>query len=235
MAKLGNLIYAHCPGAYRPLYRAYKALTDRAERRLLASTLRSGMTVLDVGANIGAYSAFFAELVKPEGIVYSFEPESRNFSFLEDLSDRSRCIRPINAAVGEHSGVLTLYLSKDLNVDHHTYDDGEGRAATKVQVVRLDDFFAPDTKIDLIKLDIQGFEMQALRGAHRILSENKAIKLLFEYWPYGLKRAGTDPSALLRYLEELGFQLTVVNKGGRDDVRNLGEGVDDYMNIFAFR
>jgi FkbM family methyltransferase len=235
IAKLGNLIFAHWPAAYQPLYSCYKALADREERRLLRSALYCGMTVVDVGANIGVYSAFLADLVGPGGIVYAFEPESRNFAFLEKAADRSSCIHPTKAAVGERSGTLKLYLSKELNVDHHTYDSGEGRLATDVPVVQLDEFFSPGRQIDFIKLDIQGFELQALRGARRILSENSDIKLLFEYWPYGLQRAGTDPAALLQFLEELGFELTVLNKYARSEIRKLGGGINNYTNIFASR
>ena len=67
IAKLGNLLYEHCPPLYRVLYRAYKALSDRAERRLLRDVLRPGMVVADVGANIGVYSTFLAGLVGNAG------------------------------------------------------------------------------------------------------------------------------------------------------------------------
>lgn len=235
LAKLGNVLYAHCPTLYQPLYAAYKALSDRAERRLLKSVVLPGMTVVDVGANIGVYSAFLAELVKPNGKVYAFEPEPRNFGFLEERARRSPCIVPTKAAVGEHSGSLKLYLSADLNVDHQTYDAGEGRRATEVAVVRMDEFLAPGTKIHFIKLDIQGYELQALKGAVRVLTENRDVKLLLEYWPYGLRRAGTEPSELLRFLEMLGFTLSTPNGAGRKSLCDMDDDIDEYANIFAVR
>jgi FkbM family methyltransferase len=233
IAKLGNFIFTHWPAGYQPIYGLYKALADRRERRLLRSTIDPGMTVVDVGANIGAYSAFLAGLVEPGGTVYAFEPEPRNFVFLEEIAERSSCIRPTRAAVGERSGTLKLYMSEDLNVDHHTYDAGDGRQTTEVPVIELDHFFLPGSRIDFIKLDIQGYEFQALQGTRRILSENTDLKLLFEYWPYGLKRAGTNPPALLRFLEELGFKLTATRDPS--DIHRLGDGVEDYINIFASR
>jgi hypothetical protein len=124
-------------------------------------------------------------------------------------------------------------MSEDLNVDHHTYDAGDGRQTTEVPVIELDHFFLPGSRIDFIKLDIQGYEFQALQGTRRILSENTDLKLLFEYWPYGLKRAGTNPPALLRFLEELGFKLTATRDPS--DIHRLGDGVEDYINIFASR
>ena len=233
IAKLGNLLYVYCPWAYRPLYGAYKAFADRAERRLLSDALRPGMIVADVGANIGAYSAFFASRVKSEGTVYAFEPEHRNFDGLVGIGRKWPNIRAVNAAVGAQSGTLKLYMSGDLNVDHHTYDDGEGRQAIEVPVVQLDAFFPPGNRVDLIKMDIQGYELPALHGARRVLTENRDVKLLLEYWPYGLRRAGTEPAALLRYLRELGFTLDTPEKGR--SIEAIGENVNDYINIYAHR
>jgi FkbM family methyltransferase len=235
LAKLGNVLYDHCPRAYQPLYAVYKAVADRAERRLLRSVLRPGMTAVDVGANIGVYSAFLADLVKPNGRVYAFEPEPRNFGFLEERASRSPCIVPVRAAVGEHSGMLKLYLSDDLNVDHHTYYAGEGRRSTEVQVIRLDEFVTTGTRIDFIKLDIQGYELQALKGALRVLTENYDVKLLLEYWPYGLRRAGTEPIELLRFLEMLGFTLSMTNGVGSEPLLKMSDDINEYANIFATR
>jgi FkbM family methyltransferase len=233
LAKLGNLLYVYCPWAYQPLYSAYKALADRAERRLMSNIIRPGMVVADIGANIGVYSKFFAHLVDPTGSVYAFEPEPKNFARLRRASESRPNVRAVHAAVGSQSGTLKLYVSNDLNVDHHTYDDGEGRRAIEVPVVQLDTFFPPGSRLDFIKMDIQGYEYAALQGARRLLSENHDVKLLLEYWPYGLLRAGCDAAALLRYLRDLGFIL--VAPGAAREPETLGMGVNDYTNIYAYR
>jgi hypothetical protein len=64
----------------------------------------------------------------------------------------------------------------------------------------LDDYFEPKAGVDLIKLDIQGYELHALRGAKRVLSDNPAIKLLVEFWPFGLRTAGSSPEVLLEQI-----------------------------------
>ena len=75
-------------------------------------------------------------------------------------------------------------------------------------MVALDDYFKPGQRVDLLKLDIQGYELSALRGARRLLNENREIKLLLEFWPYGLKQAGANWGELIEMLE--GFAMNVM-------------------------
>src|SRR4029077_13778633 len=78
----GNKLYQHAFPIYRPVYAAYKAWADRAERQLLRKILVPGAVAVDAGANIGIYSEFLARCVGPTGVVYSFEPAPENFKRL---------------------------------------------------------------------------------------------------------------------------------------------------------
>ena len=68
--------------------------------------------------------------------------------------------------------------------------EGDSRHRCQIEMIALDDYFKPGQRVDLIKMDIQGYELHALRGASRVLADNPGIKLLLEFWPYGLKQAG---------------------------------------------
>ena len=61
----------------------------------------------------------------------------------------------------------------------------------------LDDYFCPGSPVDFIKIDVQGYEHSVLRGAQRVLKENRGIRVLMEFWPYGLSKAGVAPSDVL--------------------------------------
>ena len=77
-----RVFFRRSPKIYRSLYSLYKTITDRYERRLCRSLISPGDVVVDVGANIGIYTEFFANLVGANGKVHAFEPEPTNFYFL---------------------------------------------------------------------------------------------------------------------------------------------------------
>ena len=77
-----------------------------------------------------------------------------------------------------------------------------------VETVRLDSFFPPGTKVLYMKVDVQGYELMVLKGAERILRENKGrIQVRFEYHEGLLRTAGTNPEDLLDYMKGLGYEI----------------------------
>jgi FkbM family methyltransferase len=236
--RLGNQLYNYAFPIYRPLYAAYKAYTDRAERELLEQALFPGAIVLDAGANIGIYSEFLSRCVGPTGIVHSFEPSPDNFGRLRAATDKLSNVRVSQAAVGERSGKTKLYISDKLNVDHRTYNaDEDSRHTVPTEMIALDDYFKPGERVDLIKIDIQGYELHALRGAKRVLMDNLEIKLLLELWPHGLQQAGASCEELVQMLRDLSMELMLVSARGLIpfDACDVRTDISWYVNLFASR
>jgi FkbM family methyltransferase len=234
----GNKIYQHAFPLYRPVYAAYKAFADRAERKLLRKILFPGARVVDVGANIGIYTEFLSRCVGQTGLIHSFEPAPDNFKRLFAATIGLSNLRLTQAAVGERSGECKLYISDKLNVDHRAYEsNGDLRHAVSTEMVALDDYFKRGQRVDLIKMDIQGYEYHALRGARRVLEENSNINLLLEFWPFGLKQAGVRWEELIRMLQGLNMNLTVVRRDGLVpfDARAIRSDLSWYVNLFAHR
>jgi FkbM family methyltransferase len=200
--------------------------------------LFSGAVVVDVGANIGIYSRFLSHCVGSIGVVHSFEPAPDNFKRLSAATRDLSNVRLTQAAVGQRSGECKLYISDKLNVDHRAYKaDGDSRRAVSIEMVALDDYFKPGQRVDLIKMDIQGYELHALRGAQRVLQENPDINLLLEFWPAGLAQAGVRWEEVIEMLRGLSMNLTLVSKCGlipfeACDVRN---DFSWYVNVFVHR
>ncbi|HMH03766.1 MAG TPA: FkbM family methyltransferase, partial [Candidatus Udaeobacter sp.] len=212
--------------------------TDRAERGLLRKIAFQGAVVADVGANIGIYSQFLSRCVRPTGLVHSFEPSPDNFKRLSAATHDLSNVRLTQAAVGERSGECKLYVSDKLNVDHRAYKaDGDSRRAVPTDMVALDDYFKPGQRVDLIKMDIQGYELHALRGAQRVLQENRDINLLLEFWPAGLEQAGVGWGELVELLQGLNMNLTLVRTHGLVpfDARDIRNDISWYVNVFAHR
>jgi len=236
LRSFGNKIYEHAFPIYRPLYAAYKAYADRAERQLLRQILFPGAVAVDTGANIGIYSRFLARCVGPAGAVYSFEPAPENFERLRAATRRFSNVHVLQAAVGERSGKSGLYLSDTLNVDHRTYlTDNFARRVMQIEMIALDDYFKPGQRVDLIKMDVQGYELHALRGAGRVLADNPAAKLLVELWPYGLKQAGVNWVELIDALTSKGMTVSEITRRGLVPLRtgSISECPDCYVNLFA--
>src|SRR5438034_8017739 len=233
-----NKVYERAFPIYRPLYAAYKAYADRAERALLRKILFQGAIVADVGANIGIYSQFLSSCVGPTGLVHSFEPSPDNFRRLSAATRDLSNVRLTQAVVGERSGECKLYVSDKLNVDHRAYKaDADSRRSVPTDIVALDDYFKPGQRVDLIKMDIQGYELHALRGAQRVLQENSDINLLLEFWPAGLEQAGVSWETLVEMLQRSGMTLTLVRTDGLTplDVRDIRNDTSWYVNLFAHR
>jgi len=236
--RVGNKLYERAFPVYRPLYSAYKVCADRAERQLIRSILFPGAVVVDIGANIGIYSRFLSRCVGRAGVVHAFEPSPENFRRLESATRKLTNMRLSQAAVGERSGRSHLYLSDNLNVDHRAYPPGgDSRDTVPIDVITLDDYFSPGDRVDLIKLDVQGYELHALRGANRVLHENPAGKVILELWPYGLRQAATPWPDLIAALEEKGMVIRQVSAKGLIPFRQelVRESVDWYTNLFASR
>src|ERR1043166_3257111 len=101
-------------------------------------------------------------------------------------------------------------------MDHRTLDPVEGWEDEPVQGARLDDYFPPATRVDLVKIDIQGSEPRALAGMTRLLTDNPAVTFVTEFWPFGLRRAGYDPAAYLAHLQRLGFAFRQIHESRRE-------------------
>lgn len=207
-----NLLFKHFFIIYKPLYFIYKNFFEQKQIKFLKKKVNRGMIVLDIGANIGFYSLLLSKLVGKNGKVYSFEPDKLNYKYLKHNTNKVKNIIPIKAAVGAINGRTKLYISKDLNVDHQTYDIGEERNYIFVKLVTIDDYFKNKKKFNVIKLDIQGDDYNAILGMQKTLENIENVLLIGEYWPYGLRKAGVKPKQYLSLIRNMGFNITFFDK-----------------------
>jgi len=175
-----------------------------AETRLIQSLLRPGMTFLDIGANIGYYTVIGARLVGPSGKVHCFEPHPEIRARLQDNIARNGFQNVVvhGEAVAENSGTVSFFVSAyDENQGVSSILPGSGRRESQpVPSVSLDDFVAGlgPGGVDLIKMDIEGAEVQVISGGQRTLSANDAPAIIFE-------AANLEPVA--RALSAFGYRI----------------------------
>ncbi|MEO7319970.1 MAG: FkbM family methyltransferase [Chthoniobacteraceae bacterium] len=180
----------------------------RDERVFFQSHIQPGMNVAEAGANIGVYTIQLSRLVGPEGRVFAFEPDPHLFACLRENLDRAGItnVEPHHCALGSAPGKLSLAWDGLNSGDTHLSREAQPGAA-QVDVARLDTVLA-GKRVDFFKLDVQGWELEVLRGMTGLFDANPALRLFIEYWPAGLRRAGTEPGALLDFLREHRWQLT---------------------------
>ena len=239
--KLGNLLYKNAFVLYKPLYSVFKKQQDAFEIDLLRRHIKKGDVVLDIGANIGFYAQILSELVSESGKVHCFEPDKINFSHIKNATNRLNNVLLNNKAVGAKTELLKIYTSKNLNVDHRTYKPEEYDKEIDIDAVAIDDYLKNHLKVDFIKIDIQGFEMQAIQGMQQVLQHNNNIKIVSEFWPYGLRTAGSSVMEYFEYLKKLNFNCYLLEnnqlkKLDMEQVKALEPlGEKHYFNIFATR
>ncbi len=217
----GFRMSAHTFDRYLALWFLKLGLTDPFQSKLVATLCKPGMFTLDIGANLGYYSLLMAKYVGDSGSVWAFEPDPGNYAMLKQNLEYNHIsnARALNLALNSSSGKGNLYISSSHGGDHRIYQSDHHTQVIQVTMVMLDEFLPIDQRVDFIKMDIQGAEGIALAGMKRILQSNPGLKLLFEFWPMGIRQTGFDPEKVLSDLVDYGFKLEVID----EEAENLAE------------
>lgn len=198
-------------GASRLTY--YFGLADPAEFAVMDGYLSPGMTVIDVGANIGLNSIFAARRVRPGGRCVSIEPDRYNFLRLQEnlaaAADSSADIIAIHAACGAVDGdcVQVVHNSRDTSRTHVTHasaPSSDGEFAPLVSVDACAEQLGIE-RVSFLKVDTEGFEVEVLRGATRLLSEQRIDVIQIEINLAALAAMGADSHGISRILHEAGM------------------------------
>ena len=189
------------------------------ESGLVLERLRPGAVFLDLGANIGYYTVLASRACGPAGSVIAFEPEPGNYELLERniaLNGLSN-VTAVQAAASDRSGTTQLFLSDDNQGDHRLYRNDGRERSVDVPMVALDEWFANRSpRLDVVKMDTQGFEAQIVRGMHGLIEANRAhLHVIVEFWPFGLQGAGSDAESLIALLERWPFTVRKIDEFGR--------------------
>ena len=182
--------------------------------RFVWGWLRAGMTVLDVGAHVGQYTLLASGIVGPAGRVIAFEPHPVLGRVLARNVTRAGCqnVTVLPVALGRASGSGTLVLHPPDNFGGSSLrpdDASAGHARATVEVTTLDEALdrLGGPPVDLVKIDVEGAELDVIDGARGTLAANPGIVLIVEFLranPLPFGRTVEDLEARLR---ELGFQL----------------------------
>jgi len=199
-----------------------------------------GMVVCDVGSYLGYYALLAAQRVGKTGKVYAFEPDPHSFEYLQRnirANQFEQIVIPVQKAVADRSALFTFHVDEG---DHSRSSlfrhEGEGRKIT-VECVSLDEFFRDiPTGVSVIKMDIEGSEVKALRGMERLLSRSPEVVMFVECNPRALEAAGDNVTQLLETLKGFGFHISVIDERAKA-LRPVGPEIErvKYVNLFCQR
>ena len=191
------------------------------EIEFVRRTVRPGQHVVDAGAHVGLFAMHMAVAVGPSGSVHCFEPFEANAECLEQAVRENRFDGRVvveRAAVGATSGTAHLvFAPATLNsggafIGRPDEDVLPGHETRSVPLIALDTYPLP-RPISFIKIDVEGAEPQALRGAARVLREDKPI-ILSEVHPSQLALvSGVSPAAFIAEMAGLGYRCHRLGAG----------------------
>ena len=188
---------------YESSYGLYKRFHEARYVDLLKTQVIPGTTVIDVGANIGFFTRYFAAWTGPTGRVIAIEPEATNFERLQSIL-RSKgldgIVVPVHAAAAEHAGQVGLAIDRYHPAGHYLSTDGVPTPA-----VTIDDLVRQHPgQVSLIKIDVQGAELRVLQGAIQTLAASRPA-LLVELDESALRSQQASIESVVDFLASHGY------------------------------
>ena len=186
-------------------------------RLLIQCFLKPGDVFIDVGANLGMHTLAAAHAMRGRGRIIAFEPFETTQRLLAKsiwMNGFSELVEIHQAAVSNHDGHQMLFLgptSGHNSLYNLAPASTQSPQSVEVPLVRLDSVVPPDTHIDLIKIDVEGAELEVLESAKAIIAANPSIALIVEFGFSHLARTGHTTKDWLAAFQDLGLEHQAID------------------------
>lgn len=209
---------------------------------LIKKEVKKGMQVFDLGANIGWFTLFLSKQVGNTGHVYSFEPDPYYYKILKENVELNNLenVSIFQLAVSDKNGTARFNLNEWFGtyvLESKTRTDN----SITVETITLDEFCKKHrTRIDFLKMDIEGSEPKAFAGMKDSIMNNSSIRIVSEFNPDAIIDTGYSPKEHLNSLESVGFVINqiVENHSGefkpaqKEKLLKLGK---NSANLYCFK
>ena len=178
-------------------------------RRILQMISPAGGTAVDVGANVGLHTLALAQAIGPAGKLHAFEAEPRLEPFLRRTLQANGLhqVELKILAIGAEHGEAMFHVAR--TIGHSSLyalgSPSEVREEVKVQLRPLDELIPETPKVDVIKIDVEGAELDVIKGAEKTLARSTDCAVVAELGPSHLKRVGISLSEWLGAFERFGL------------------------------
>jgi FkbM family methyltransferase len=201
----------------------FEGTFERPQRRFVERFLGPGMVMFDVGAHHGLYSVIAATRVGPSGQVVAFEPSPRERRRMETHRRINRLeqmsIEPLG--LGSEPGRASLFLPKRKDSGFNSMKPSDDLRASsdeiEVEISTLDEYISRRSipRVDLIKIDVEGGELNVLKGGAHLLAGEGRPAILAEVEDERTEPWGYEAAEIVRALEEAGYRWFLPRPGGR--------------------
>lgn len=204
----------------------------------LKTQVRPGDICFDVGGNTGIYAMLFAKLGGPSGQVHVFEPIHKNalaISLAAEINGFAHRVVVFEGVASCQNGSVNIVIPEMDGAYAHIESRQKASGGILVRSVTLDTYIAQHgiTRVDVLKVDVEGAEFDVLRGAASLLRESKSAPriIMVEMSSDFLREFGASIPALLDYLAGFGYQPYYAQPGGTL-VSYSSDDVDKIFNVF---
>lgn len=206
----------------------------------LQRTVKPGMVAVDIGAHVGFFTRHLSKLVGSSGSVIAFEAHPQTYELLGRNCRRLQNVSLVNAAVTSFDGETTLFDSGGSTGSNSLISArSDYKGSNAVRATRLDTHLAGRT-VDLVKIDVEGAELDVLDGMKAILAASPRISIIVELFPPVWKDHPEGRTVLLDRLAAIGLQSSVIADDGSlvpaadwPSASALLDSVPKYVNILA--
>lgn len=192
----------------------------------LKRTLRPGMTCVDVGANVGYFTLLMARQVGRQGRVIAFEPSRRTCQSLRDniVLNGLTNVTAETIALSDHEGAVEFHegppgydVYNSMGTITHPSASGQAFTTVSVPCTMLDRYLEHQNnrKVDIIKLDVEGAELFALRGMATTLERNPQVRLIIELADQTTAGFGYAAKEIVSWLLDRGWQISLIKAFGK--------------------
>jgi FkbM family methyltransferase len=211
------------------------------ERHFFNSYLRQGDVVVDIGANIGLFTLTSSRCIGNSGQVYSIEPCRKTYRRLVDNVELNHMnnVQCYQLALSDHTGQIEMNVSLDgYDAWNSIVQPIAGRSFVKerVSAVKWDDFVYDHHltgRVNLMKIDVEGWESHVLSGGYETLKRKDAPALQIEFTDEASQSAGTSCQTLYRQLQELGYQMFIYEAKSKRIIPDPIRDSYPYINLLA--
>ena len=188
------------------------------EMAIIPKILHDPRVIIDIGANYGPYSFFLSKLY-PKARIFAFEPATRSYSILKKIIKRFNLANVISVKKGlgakeeRKEIVMPLQYTILAYVSDKNAKKSDKDSTEEIEITTLDNFVKRNKikRIDFIKCDVEGFELEVFKGAKKTIQKFKPI-ILVEIEERHTQKYEINPQQVYNFFRKLGYNCYSVKK-----------------------